>query len=95
MKKSLLAVVFLAAGVSFASAQTKEKTKKVKTSETVLTAEVKADSTVDGVAATPTFKKEGDKVSTSDTTSVSTEASPAIKQETTTEIKKEEPAVKP
>ncbi|MCB4234066.1 hypothetical protein LDL59_00260 [Kaistella anthropi] len=57
MKKSLFAVVFLAAGVSLANAQSTEVAKKAKTDKAVKT-EVKAAENAEVAAQAPTFKKE-------------------------------------
>lgn len=69
MKKSMLAIVFLGAGITFASAQKKESAKMQKATkiETVQKAEVKAEmQAVDSVNAEPVELKVEDQKKTED-----------------------------
>lgn len=77
MTKSLFAVVLLAAGVSFATAQTTDKTKKVK-SEKAAKTEVKAEVKADAAVALPVETLE---VKAADDAAVKTETAAELKQE--------------
>ncbi len=86
MKKSLFAVVFLAAGVSLANAQSTEFAKKEKVDKTVKT-ELKVEEKAEVAAQAPTFKKEP-------LTVKKVEETAALKTETSAELKQEVPATK-
>ena len=77
MTKSLFAVVLLAAGVSFATAQTTDKTKKVKAEKAAKT-EVKAEVNADAAVALPVETLE---VKAADDAAVKTETAAELKQE--------------
>lgn len=82
MRKSLFAVVLLAAGVSFANAQSTEKAKKLKGEKAVKT---EVQTVVNAEAAAAVLPAEPTEMKATEQTAVKTETAAELKQEETTE----------